>query len=171
LSVYIDDTLTDGSDGGFTAQNVKLGDGMTYVWRTDAIYGWRASGYANKTNNETEAWIVSPSMNFKKAVQPLLSFDEAYNYLNGASPTNYFGILISTDYNGDVTTCTWSDLTSSVQAWSNGSWDYVNSGQIDLTPYIGGRAVIAFRYRSDASAAATWEVKNVKVVEASYVGN
>lgn len=171
LSVYIDDTLTDGSDGGFTAQNVKLGDGMTFVWRTDAIYGWRASGYANKTNNETEAWIVSPSMNFKKAVQPLLSFDEAYNYLNGASPTNYFGILISTDYNGDVTTCTWSDLTSSVQAWSNGSWDYVNSGQIDLTPYIGGRAVIAFRYRSDASAAATWEVKNVKVVEASYVGN
>lgn len=166
LSIYISDTFL-GTTGGFTVQDVTL-NGLTYVWSNTAAYGWKATAYVNKTNCESESWIVSPALNFKKAKQPILTFEEAHKYLNGADPTVYFGILISTDYKDDVTKCTWTDLTADAQNWSDGStWDYVNVGQIDLSKFVGGKAVVAIRYKSDAAAAATLEIKNFKVVEAS----
>jgi hypothetical protein len=45
----------------------------------------------------------------------------------------------------------------------------VNVGWIDLSAYIGGQAVVAFKYTSSSDAAATWEVKNLKLVEASEI--
>ncbi len=162
MSTYLDETFL-GSEGGFTIQNVSLG-GLSYVWGVTAQYGWKASAYANNTNNVTEAWIVSPAINFKKAKAPIMTFDEAHRYLNGAAPEKYFGVMISTNYKGDVTTATWTSLP--VGNWSDGStWDFVNVGEIDLAAYIGQTVHIAFKYTSDADAAATWEVKNLKVIE------
>ena len=161
-SVYLSETFL-GSEGGFTVQNVALG-GLSYVWSNTANYGWKASAFSNNTNNVTESWLVSPILNFRKATAPVMTFDEAHRYLNGAEPTKYFGVMLSTDYKGDVTTCTWTSLP--VENWSDGStWDYVNVGNIDLKAYNGQTVTLAFKYSSDADAAATWEVKNLKVVE------
>ena len=161
-SVYLSETFL-GSDGGFTIQNVSLG-GLSYVWSNTALYGWKASAFSNNTNNTTESWIVSPAINFKKAVAPVMTFDEAHRYLNGAAPTKYFGVMISTDYKGDVTTSTWTTLE--VPVWSTGeTWDFVNIGTIDLSAYNGKTVYVAFKYSSDSDAAATWEVKNLKIYE------
>jgi len=84
--------------------------------------------------------------------------------LNGAAPTKYFGVMISTDYKGDVTTSTWTTLE--VPVWSTGeTWDFVNIGTIDLSAYNGKTVYVAFKYSSDSDAAATWEVKNLKIYE------
>ena len=40
---------------------------------------------------------------------------------------------------------------------------FVNSGNIDLKDYIGGKMQFAFKYVSSTEAAGTWEVKNVIV--------
>lgn len=161
-SVYLSETFL-GSEGGFTIQNVSLG-GLSYVWSNTALYGWKASAFSNQTNNTTESWIVSPAINFKKATAPVMTFDEAHRYLNGAEPTKYFGIMLSTDYKGDVTTATWTTLE--VPVWSTGeTWDFVNIGTIDLSAYNGHTVYVAFKYSSDSDAAATWEVKNLKIYE------
>lgn len=162
MSSYIDETFL-GSEGGFTVQNVSLG-GLNYVWQNSTSYGWKASAYYNSKNNPAESWLVSPAVDFKKATAPEMVFDEAHRYLNGAAPESYFGVKVSTDYKGDVTTCTWEDLK--VEGWSDGStWDFVTINVIDLSKYIGQTVYFAFWYKSDENAAPTWEVKNLKVRE------
>ena len=161
-SVYLSETFL-GSEGGFTIQNVSLG-GLSYVWSNTALYGWKASAFLNNTNNTTESWIVSPAINFKKATAPVMTFDEAHRYLNGAAPTKYFGVMLSTDYKGDVAASTWTTLE--VPVWSTGeTWDFVNIGTIDLSAYNGQTIYVAFKYSSDSDAAATWEMKNLKIYE------
>ena len=170
LSVYIDATFL-GTSGGFETQDVLLSGTLSYVWANSSTYGWKASAYLNKTNNPSESWLVSPAMNFKKAQQPILTFEEVHQYLSGAEPSKYLNVMVSTDYNGDVEKCTWTVITDKITNWSTGSdWTYVNVGQIDLSAFKGGKAWIAFKYTSDADAAATWEIKNLKVAESSYLG-
>ena len=70
--------------------------------------------------------------------------------------------MISTDYNGDVTTATWTALN--ISQWPAGtSFDFVNSSA-NLTPYIGKNITIAFKYTSTSSVSITWEVKNIFVI-------
>ena len=118
----------------------------------------------NNTNNAAESWLISPAVNFKKAVAPEIVFDEAHRYLNGANPDSYFAVKVSTDYKGDVTTCNWTNLT--VTGWSDGTtWDFVTVNPMDLSSFIGQTVYIAFQYRSDETAAPTWEIMNLKVRE------
>ena len=90
-----------------------------------------------------------------------------YNLPRNREPS-YFQVLVSTDYSGDATSCTWESLT--VPTWSDGStWDFVNVGIIDLSKYSNKSIVIAFKYKSDENAAATWEFKNIRVIEESVI--
>lgn len=170
LSVFLDETFL-GNPGNFTVQNVTLAEGLTYAWANTAIYGWKASAYYNSTNNDADAWLVSPALNFKKAQQPVLTYDSTHKYLNGHAPTEYFDVLVSTDYTDDVTTATWTSIIDRVEHWATGDdWTFVNAGTLSLADFVGSPAVtIAFRYLSNADASPTWEVKNLKVVEASYL--
>lgn len=162
MSTYIDESFL-GSEGGFTVQDVNLG-GLNYVWQNTTSYGWKASAYYNSTNNTAESWLISPAINFKKAEAPEMVFDEAHRYLNGASADSYFAVKVSTDYKGDVTTCTWTSL--SITGWSDGtSWDFVTIGPIDLSDFVGETVYIAFQYTSDETTAPTWEIMNLKVRE------
>lgn len=158
---YAETFLTDG--GGFTVQDVNLG-GLQKVWAQDNKYGWKASAFTNNTNYETESWIVSPEISLKKAAAPILKFDEAHKFLNGAEPSKYFSVLVSMDYENDVTKASWTELE--VKGWSDGqTWDFVSVEPIDLAAYKDQTIHIAYRYKSDADAAATWEVKNMSVQE------
>lgn len=154
-----------------------IGD-LTYVWRLDPTYGLRASAYANSTYTVVDAWAISPALNLKKAKQPLLRFDEAQKY--AAQPLDDFlQIMISTDYSGRGTleSAHWTDVTSRLvgatkadgSQWTrpDGSdWTYATM-TLDLTDFAGQPDVrVAFRYKTNETSAATWEVKNVVCKEA-----
>ncbi len=171
LSVYYNKSLL-GDAGSFTTQDIAL-DGLTYVWTNTSNYGWKASGYY-QANHTTESWLVSPELNFKKAEAPYLSFDHVFRYLADGDATEFnerLGVFVSTDYAGDVTTCTWTQLTLTDDMMStNQDWTFVTAGPLDLSAFIGGSCWIAFRYTSSNdvdgyTASATWEVKNVLVRE------
>lgn len=158
---YASTFLSDGGD--FTIQDINL-SGLQKVWVQDSKYGWKASAFVNNTNNETESWIVSPEISLKKAAAPVLKFEEAHKFLNGADPSKYLSVLVSTDYENDVTKASWKELE--VKGWSDGlTWDFVSVEPIDLSDYKDKTIRIAYRYKSDADAAATWEVKNMSVQE------
>ena len=162
MSTYIDETFL-GSEGGFVIQNVNLG-GLNFVWKNDSRYGWKASAYANSKQNATDCWLVSPAINFKKAVAPEIVFDEALNKTNGSSRSNHAFVKVSTDYAGDVTTCTWDEIA--IEGGAEGtSWDFVTVKPASLVKYVGQTIYVAFQYVSSDSAAPTWEIKNLKVVE------
>lgn len=163
--VYLDEALTGGSDGGFTVQDVAL-TGVSYVWKSDASYGWKASAFMNNTNYETESWLLTPAIDLSEAMAPQLSFEEAHRYLNGNPISEYMMVKVSTDYVDNVETATWETLEVDETQWSDGqSWDFYKVGPYSLSSYVGQVVRLAFIYKSSSSAAPTWEIKNVLVNE------
>ena len=144
--------------GQFTIQDITLPEELTYVWNHDANYScMKASAYVGQAY-AAESWLVSPAIALTNAAT--LKFDQAVNY---ASPQGALAVMVSTDYNGDVNSATWTELTLS--QWPAGNnWTFINS-TADLSNYAGQTVTIAFKYTSTTSASATWEVKNFVVEE------
>lgn len=125
------------------------------------VYG-SANGYgADVASND---WMVSNNIDLSAANSPVLSFDTAKSYDGGD-----FRVFISTDYSGSPQTATWEELSPA--NLSEGSYNQVNSGSINLSDYIGKQAVIGFQYTSTGTASgdgAIWQVDNVIVQDAEF---
>ena len=167
ISLYLSEPFSAGQ-GSFTIQDVMLTDPLTYVWKFDARYGMKATAYVSG-NHASESWLVSPTLKFKNAIKPVLSFDQASKY--AASFTEELFIMVSTDYAGDVTTATWTHVPFNKDEngeWivpDGASWDFIPTGNIDLSAFVGNKVTIGFKYTSSDAASATWEIKNVRVEE------
>lgn len=166
---YLYETFANKSQGEFTLQNVKLPAALTYIWATTTSYGMKASAYVSGTKYETEGWLVSPKVSLIDAENPVLNFDQAQKFAEDF--VKEMSIMVSIDYTSDVTTATWTQVEFCKDADGNyivpdgSSWDFLNSGDIDLKAFRGKSINIAFRYTSSETVAATWEVKNVCVKE------
>ena len=116
------------------------------------------SNYNGTSNIDTDNWYISPSFDLSGATSPTLSFDNAENYGGPA-----LEVMISTDYvSGAPSTGNWTDI-SSFANWSAGGWSWVNSGDINISPYIGENVHIAFRYTGTSSTGSTWELDNIVI--------
>lgn len=144
----------DASQGNFTIDNIKLADGVEFVWKwASAAYGMKASGYVNGSKQELQSRLKSPAIDLKSAKSAKLMFDQAINYASDMKQE--CKVQISTDGK------TWTDLD--VQGYPAGnSWDFVAS-TADLTKYCGKTIYIGFLYSSSPTSAPTWEVKNFVV--------
>ncbi|MBN4072956.1 choice-of-anchor J domain-containing protein [Crocinitomix catalasitica] len=149
----------DGSvtSGGWTVQQV---DG-TYSWYTDDAGGAPndygvISNYDGSSNYTTDSWLISPSFDLTGATAPYLKFDNAWSY-----PGDLLQVLVSTNYvSGAPASGTWVPLAPLL---SGGFFVWVNSGNVDLTPYIGSNVHIAFQYIGSSSDGSTWEVENIEI--------
>ncbi len=150
---FDDESLT--SDGWSVEQVTG-----SLTWETSTA-GGAPDPYASISNYDganiaTESWLISPSLDLTGSASPLLSFENAMNY-TGAP----LEILISTDYTGgDPSTGTWAALSATLSA---GSWVWVNSGDIDLSSYIGSNVHIAFKYTGSDTDGSTWEIDDVMI--------
>ena len=144
----------DASQGNFTIDNIKLADGVEFVWKwASAAYGMKASGYVNGSKQELQSRLKSPAIDLKSAKSAKLMFDQAINYASDIKQE--CKVQISTDGK------TWTDLD--VQGYPAGnSWTFVSS-TADLTKYCGKTIYIGFLYSSTPTGAPTWEVKNFVV--------
>lgn len=144
----------DASQGNFTIDNIKLADGVEFVWKwASAAYGMKASGYMNGSKQELQSRLKSPAIDLKSAKSAKLMFDQAINFASDMKQE--CKVQISTDGK------TWTDLD--VQGYPAGnSWDFVSS-TADLTKYCGKTIYIGFLYSSTPTGAPTWEVKNFAV--------
>ena len=144
----------DASQGNFTIDNIKLADGVEFVWKwASAAYGMKASGYVNGSKQELQSRLKSPAIDLKSAKSAKLMFDQAINFASDMKQE--CKVQISTDGK------TWTDLD--VQGYPAGnSWDFVAS-TADLTKYCGKTIYIGFLYSSSPTGAPTWEVKNFAV--------
>lgn len=160
--VFLNESLLNGNDGGFKIQNITLPEVSSYVWKLDNKYGFKASSNVNKVNYASESWLVTPEIDLSRAKAPVLTFDHALNFLNGNNRADFIELKISEDYDGDVTTATWT--TIEVPTWPAGNkWDFVGSDNIDLKAYEGKKVVLAWQYKSTADCAPTYELKNASI--------
>ncbi len=117
------------------------------------------SGYSGGNQNN-EDWLISPSIDFTGKNTGNLIFDSANKYSG-----NPLVVLISTNYNsGAPSTATWTTVNATL-APPNGSFTWTSSGNTDISSIVANQSNvrIAFKYTSTTSAAATWEVDNIKV--------
>lgn len=162
ISMYLNETLL-GSDGGFVAYNVNLGT-LSYVWTNTTSYGWKGSAYSSG-NHAAESWLVSPPIYLKKAVDPVLYFDEAMNYLGTANINDHLTVKVSKNFDEtDVSAATWETLELTGRT-DGSSWTFYTVDPVSLQSYNGSTIHIAFVYKSTDATAPTYEFKNIVVKE------
>ena len=127
------------------------------LWRI-ASYQGNHYAYANGYNHPaTEDWLISPAFDLDSYDNVVLSFRTAMNY-TGDSLHVYF----SNDYDGqDPTSATWQELECEL---SQGSWNWVESGEISLDEFSGSNCYIGFKYTCTDEEAAGWEVDDIMLV-------
>ena len=115
------------------------------------------SGYSGGQCNENEDWLITPEIDLTSIATAALAFDNATKHAGPAME-----VFISDDYSGsgNPDNATWSKLSYNI---SPGDWAWVSSGKINLTSYNGKKIYIGFKYTSNSSTCATWEIDNVKV--------
>ncbi len=123
-----------------------------------AQYSGNHYAYANGHNHgANEDWCISPAFNLDAYANPVLTFITAKNY-NGPDIEVYF----SNDYDGqNPSTATWQALACQL---SEGSWNWVESGEISLDGFNGSNCYIAYKYTSTEDQAAGWEVDDIMLV-------
>lgn len=109
-------------------------------------------------------WLVTPGITLPGNGAPKLSFQTIDGYDNGAT----LKVFVSTDFSGsgNPSTATWTPLTATVSSGHTAGYGpaWVNSGNIDLSAYVGKKVYVAFRYDGgDPSKTTTFELDNVKV--------
>ena len=149
----------DKSLGNFTIKNVKEATGLDgEVWQHSSQYTCaKATSYTGGTGGQnipTESWLISPTIDLSTATNPVLAFEHASNYFTNVS--------------NDVTV--WI-TNASAEEWIKldvptypTSFTFVNSGDIDLTSYVGKSVKIGFKYVCE-SKAGTYELRNFVVKE------
>ncbi len=154
------ESFTDNA-GNFTIDNKNLG-GLEFVWRHDANRKFmKASAHKDK-DYETESWLVSPTLNLANSKKVQLTFEHAVNFSKGKAAEMLTLLAQEAGSNN------WEKVTITYPG--KDSWDFVPSGDIDLSKYAGKKIQLAFKYTSTATAAPTWEIKNFKVAVDSENG-
>ena len=140
-----------------------------HVYGTEAIWeasssGGAATDYAKISNYvdgikyDTENWLISPTLDLSSITSPILSFNNAYNYTGPV-----LQLLISNDYDGVSNPTQQGTWTNVVFNLAPGTWVWVNSGEIDLTSYIGSNVHFAFKYTGTTNDGSTWEIDDIKI--------
>ena len=136
--------LTD-TQGNWTIVDVTMPEGATSIWSQSSQYGMVASAHINETNCVSESYLVSPAIVLQEG--SVLTFDHAQKFAANAAEelTLWIRENGATGWAAQLTIPTFSDGTS---------WNYVSSGDIDLSAYNGKTIQLGFRNTSTEDAAA-----------------
>lgn len=133
------------------------------VWRSGSYNDdkyMQASAYINKTNNESEAWLISPSLSILSNSSKL-SFNHLVTTFFG-NVTNEATVRIR-EHGGEWET---EALPITYPTIETGNYSEFEETTVDLGKYAGKVVEIGFKYISSTEHAGTWRVKDFKVTNA-----
>ena len=164
ITVLNSEDFEGGTLGTWTPHDVsgpQAWEAYTYNDNTFA----KMSGY-DAGSNANEDWLVSPEIDFTGFLSGDFTFKNAYKY-----DGNPIQLMASIDYDGSGSPdgFTWDDLSDQV-TWSDGGFNWVESGEVDLSNYLGSKVYLAFKYTSTADASSTWEVDDMLIYGVKAVG-
>ena len=152
--------------GVFTAYDVNGDQG----WHQGSYQGTtyaNMNGYANGASNPNEDWLISPAIEvgFDEWEEITFEFRSAMKF-----DGNPLSVLVSSEYDGysNPNSIDWIDITDAFD-YSQGNYEWVESGQYLMLDPEPGLYYFAFVYTSTSEAASSWEIDYVKVIGISYV--
>lgn len=161
---FVDENFTGGTNNDAIAET---------GWTTSAVVGTRLWIYKNFSGNDyaqatafndtapnMESWMVTPLVDI---VGPMtLSFETAKAFYTHDGLT----VWASTDFECDPTAATWTQLTgATIAGQPNVDNEWIFSGDIDLSSYIGQKVAIGFKYvgSGPGGQTGTFRVDNVQI--------
>ena len=184
-SIRIDDVLisTDGGGGGgdvLPSLNETFDDYVAYDpidkngWTDLMIAGDRvwiardhegnnyaqATGYKSELD-DMETWMISPLVDNTSGDKTLtFRAEKAYWKHSDYDPIE---VYVSTDYTGtNFESANWTKLSPTLPVASDGDYQWVESGDVDLSAYVGNVAV-AFRYKGSNDVSTTIQIDDVVI--------
>lgn len=157
---FLDETFTSGIPANWT--NVKMSGDKQWYQTSFNNNGYAAMTGYKGTQPPFDAWLISPAIDLTKVTDKKLTFDTQVN--GYGSTTSVFEAYVMTSNTLELARNFKLNPTIAV-APDKGYSEWVNSGEIDLTPYLNeGTIYIGFRfYATEDANYATWCVDNVKV--------
>lgn len=148
---------------GWTNVNVNGGE---RVWEVREFSSNKyAQTSAFKSNeNPFESWLVTPGLILPNGSTPTLTFGTNDGFYTGEALT----VKISTDFTGDVTTATWTNLNATISTGHDSGYgpNFTPSGDIDLSAYAGQVVYIAYQYLGASDGiTTTYQIDTISVVE------
>ncbi|MEI7487463.1 MAG: DUF5689 domain-containing protein [Chryseobacterium sp.] len=116
------------------------------------------NGFAG-VNNANEDWLISKDISLQGFTSASLSFETDVRYAG-----NPIEVFVTDNYSGNPTTTTWTPLSAILDPNNTAFNTWTYSGDISLNAFANKNVRIAFKYTSTTTAAATWELDNVRVV-------
>ncbi|MBW2960293.1 DUF5689 domain-containing protein [Mesonia aestuariivivens] len=147
---------------GWTNVNVNGGERIFEVREFgDSKYA-QTSAYSSD-ESPYEAWLVTSGVDLSSAANATLSFETKDGYYNGDALTAY----ISTDFDGDVSTANWTELSGVNYSAGNADGygdNFVPSGDIDLSAYAGQTVYVGFKYLGASDGVtSTYQIDNISI--------
>lgn len=129
------------------------------VWNIQQFGNPKPCVVMNGLNNDNEDWLISKPISLQGFTSAALSFDN--DVRNNGNPLEVF---VTENYTGDPLTTIWTPLSAILDpdASAFNTWTY--SGDINLNAFLGKDIAIGFKYTSNSSSTATWQLDNVRVV-------
>lgn len=171
-------------DGSNTGSSVILDEkfstslGDFSAINTEGSYSWNCSyscaqvtsfvdsdGNGQKEDMPAESWLISPKMDFTSVDSAYVSFDYILRYANASELESHYQVLVSKDFNGVPTQANWTALPFKAQQGTD--WDtWYKTGKLSIPAEMMKQpgVTVALRYKTTKKAA-TWEVKNFKVMK------
>ena len=164
------ENFTDNSDG--TILNTTGWTNFAQVGTkkfTEEVYS--GNGYAEFTSYGSGqasniSWLISPGFDMNKQDGEKLVFQAAHAYLTSAD--NSLELMVSTDYDGNIANfnqSNWLSLPVTTPTPSNDFFEYVNSGEVDLSKY-NGTLYFAFKVKgsgTNTALDATYQIDNIRL--------
>lgn len=148
--------------GKFTIEDILLPEGSDHVWAASnydgKIYYAMASAFVKGANRDSESRLVSPKLDLKGKEKITLNFMHTFKTFGKDTHKEDLKLEVRIDGSKD-----WEEVT--IPNYSSGQDNkFVESGNIDLSKYVGKTIQFAYHYKSTTENALRWQIQNVKVV-------
>lgn len=166
LTTILDEQFNNFTDNGWTTYSIS----GTQAWKITSFGNPAPAASMNGFGDTNEDWLISKNIDLAAGYasasfsfqtdarytgNPLEVYITTDSYTNGASPS----------------TVTWTKLNAIFDTDLSSFGNFVSSGNIDLTSYLGLNVRIAFKYKNDLSSTATsWELDNFKIIALGSLG-
>ncbi|NOX85763.1 MAG: hypothetical protein GXO86_07340, partial [Chlorobi bacterium] len=121
----------------------------------------QATGY-NSGLDDMETWLITPPV-INTAGDKILSFKSAIAYWSHQGGNVPLTVMASTDYDGtNFETATWTELTPNLPDENSGNYDWIESGDVSLSGFVGNVAV-AFKYKGSDTESTSSQIDDVMI--------
>ena len=146
------------NDGGCKESIISNSSPNTQIWKCDPQYGWKATAFKG-SNYAAEATLSLPEVDLTGYDDAKLTISQAVRYGKGKA-LDYLKVELKSVDTSDGTVEE-TPLTD-FDVPSTDSWTYYDY-TLDLSHFVGTKATISFRYKSDANICCFWEIKKATI--------